>query len=297
MGSLEHNFHSRPFPQMHGSCTVARVLVVALLAQQLIDAQSTCQLRLSTPPNAKSLDLLWQVDNLFWVSQSKNANSQFDVYVVGDTLRLTPALFSMLTRTDDRPITNWNRIVFDARKITVAMPLVFDSATVELRAETIVWEPEGLITLKPYHGVSPSDGLKLTARTIDFSNAPPIPFDFDTDNWKSYPDNGADVAANMRWPRTLSLSARRLVPPKSYTSAAPDSWNWVRDLTRDRWDVLRGGSDATFSRRPYIIETGTQGESKYQSSLTSEMLWPSFFASKVERVFAQNPYDASGASF
>lgn len=271
------------------------VSILASTCQIELAAQSTCQLRLSVSGQSPSVDTLWQADNLFWVSQTQSSDSRYDVYVVGDTLRLSPASFPMLARTDDRPITNWNRIVFDARKIIIAMPLIFDSATVELRAESVVWEAEGRITLKaPRPGMS--DGVRIVAHSVDFSDAPPVPFDFDTDNWKAYPSNDKDISTDQRWKRFITLHAGKVTPPSGLTKQSADAWFWLRDLSRDRWDVLRGGPTAIHSRRPYSLKFEIEGDASYVDVLKNEMFWPAAFAGKVERVFSQSPYDASGTS-
>jgi hypothetical protein len=274
-------------------CVVCFLL--SFLASPLF-AQSNCPLRLSTFSRAKGSAELWSADNTYWVSYVALPNSRFEIVVVGDTLELTPSTFAMLSRTDDRPISNWDRLVFDARKIVVAMPLIFDSTAVEFRADEIIWEPEGRVALKTPPAANHTDGITIVSRRLDLSRAPAVPFDFETDNWAHYPSNDNDVQ-DGRWNRFLNISSDEVIPPAVANGRLADEWSWIRDLTRDRWDVLRGGKDSSFSRRPYHIGLHQAGGDVYTKSLTSTMLWPAAFASKVQRTFAQNPYDSTAAQF
>jgi hypothetical protein len=276
--------------------SVSFLLVLSFLASR-VQGQSGCPLRLTVAPQSPPVEALWNADALYWVSSSSPTAGAYDVLVVGDTLRLTPSSFPMLARSDDRPITNWRRIVFDARRIVVAMPLIFSSAAVELRAEEIAWEPEGRVVLRGGTPAGGHDGLTITASRVDLSRAPVVPFDFETDNWTAYPNDDADVAPQNRWARTLAINAGRLVPPAKLDTPPADSWVWLRTLTRDRWILLHGGRDGTFSRRPYVLKLGAEGEGRYQEDLRQSMLWPSALAAKAERVFSQNPYDPAGKEF
>lgn len=277
----------------------ARAVCLLTLAIGLCSAeargQGGCPLRLSVAANTAAPDALWQADGLYWVSHTSSTPGTFDVLIVGDTLRLTPAAFPMLARSNDRPISNWTHVVFDARRIVVAMPLVFSSTLVELRAEEIVWEPEGRVTLRNPPPIGQHDGLSITAQRVDLSRAPSVPFDFQTDDWSRYPSNDADVAPSSRWARSLAIQAETLTPPADTPPAEP--WTWLRTLSRDRWDVLRGGQTATFSRRPYHLMLNADGLARYSSELAATMLWPTAFASKVERVFSQSPYDPAAPGF
>ena len=257
--------------------------------------QGGCPLRLAVTANATPPEVLWQADGLYWVSHTSPTPDTFDVLIVGDTLRLTPAAFPMLARGNDRPISNWRHVVFDARRIIVAMPLVFSSTLVEFRAEEVIWEAEGRVTLRNPPPAGRQDGLAITARRLDLSNAASVPFDFETDNWSRYPSNDSDVTPSTRWARSLSIHVGTLTPPSS--DSPPDPWILLRTLSRDRWDVLRGGQNAAFSRRPYDLRLNDTGEAQYSSELASTMLWPSAFAGKVERVFSQNSYDPAAPAF
>ncbi|HWX36954.1 MAG TPA: hypothetical protein VNZ53_57275 [Steroidobacteraceae bacterium] len=290
-----------PLPQFDSPASffrITRVLlcifVLTVNSESAAVAQANCALRFGNQANARSLASLWDDDRLYWVSQQALANSRYDVIVVGETLRLDAATFPMLARSDDRPISNWRKVTFDARKIIIAMPLVFTSTQVEFRAEEIIWEPEGRIALKQPPDSTGSDGVKFVADRIDFTKAAIVPLDFDSDNWGAYSSNDKDIPSNRRWTRSIILAAGSV----SGTASSTDPWFWLRDLTRDKWDVLRGGTPATFSRRPYSISIGDRtATSKYLSVLKDEMLWPTAFASKLQRTFVQNPYDPNAQTF
>ncbi len=245
---------------------------------------------------APDFDALWQADNLYWVGSSQPTTGKFDVVIVGDVIVLTPKTFPMLARTDNRPISNWSKVTIDARVIVVGMPLIFGSTKVELRAQKIIWKPEGRISLKAPPGDG-GDGVQITAQEIDFSKAALRPFDFATDNWEAYPLNDADLAGASRWNRAISMHAAAVTPPDFVHDGRDDMWRWIRNLTQDRSFILRGGRTSQYSRRPYQFEVGAAGAVAYAHSLEREMLWPLAFASHVERAFVQRPYEPDTRAF
>src|ERR1700694_363644 len=85
------------------------LLFLIYFASYPLYAQGSCPLRLSTFSQAKSPAALWNADNIYWVSYVALPDSRYEVVIVGDTIELTPSSFSMLSRTDDRPISNWDK--------------------------------------------------------------------------------------------------------------------------------------------------------------------------------------------
>lgn len=239
----------------------------------------------------------WQRDrHCSVVARRSTATQRTNYYVCGDILHLSREAFPSLVRTDNTPNTGVEKIRFDARVLIVDMSLHFDTARVEMFAESIVWTGAGELRMRemPQTG---GDGLWIVAQHLDMR---PVltedrrPFVFTTNDWSYLTD-----ATKPAWPddrkRVVDVQCCHLTTGSQITANDDEAvFEWFRSLTLDRRYALDGQN----SRRPYHLRIGgPAAQERYETVLTQESRWPLEFGDKIARLFSAGPYVADDNAF
>jgi hypothetical protein len=225
----------------------------------------------------------WDSDQAYTVTANIDAKSSRRTYrITGDALRLSADNLPSLARDANAPNTKVRAVIFDARSITVDMPMYFDSAAVSLLAESIVFTHRGAVgfTSMPQPG---GDGLKITTSRLDLSQARSVPFEFETDNWSYLKEPN-----EKPWPddrkRQIEISAETLALPESVVGDEA-LFTYFRSLTLDRFH----GRDGDNSRKPYTLACEVAGATVAWRESLRTLVWPSELAAKAVRFLRRRP--------
>lgn len=145
----------------------------ALFSSFPVNAQGTgpvCSASLIDAADPVKINDRWAADLSFDVIKTQEADPSAPgsghrlnrYFIVGDRLELTGSEFPSLLRKLEDPNTQVSSIVFEGREILVDMPLVFDTAHVELRAERIEFGPHGRISFGKEPRIG-GDGVTILA--------------------------------------------------------------------------------------------------------------------------------------
>lgn len=214
-------------------------------------------------------------------------------YISGDTIHLSEADFPSLKRPANAGYTGVGSVTVDARLIIYDMPLVFDSTTVVLVAEQVIWTHLGELHL----GATPQvggDGITIITSRLDLSKVKQHPFVFYTDNWTpAWPDNAFPMNAKRKVEVYANIVIGQSDPPDRLSASYDEELlKFFRVLTLDHTVSRYPGS-----KLPYHLEIGSPAAMKRYNDSLLAALWPTAFAAKVARQFSQSPYDGQSNRF
>lgn len=257
-------------------------LLTATSAQSATDIPKTqlnCTRQLISGAFIADPAAAWDEDVSFSRGYKLDPSGTVTLYIVGDKIKLTRDSLPSLFRTRNLPNTKVQSVVFDAREIDLDMPVVFDTTTVTIYAQTVRVGPRASIVLT--QPPSKVDGVAIVADTIDFSHAPKHPLVFVT--------RAADWPITSKRLVTVVANSVRLRDAQTLTG---DQTLLARQLTLDEnYAEFAQPGDST---KAYSVDIGTpNARDQVAGYMHNTMLWPLETAEKIARQFSAAPFDAN----
>lgn len=231
----------------------------------------------------------WEEKEDFMIFNLKDKNGQTVKYITGDVIELTPTYFQDMFVPVGSSIYPYSKIVIDARKLVINMPLRFDSKTnVELFAEEMIFDSNGIIVIASAPNNQAVKKISLTAKTIDFSKAKKIPLQFITQNWSS-PTDGKK--------RELHLSVEELKGEFEKQVEPGDQDEGFKYFLRDHsLDKLFNMAGSPSRHSNYITASGAKALELYNQKLIAAH-WPDMTVKKLTRMLTLDAYNSKNKKF
>ena len=199
--------------------------------------------------------------------------------IIGDSLVIDQKHFESIIRSTSDPITNFDEITFDARRIVVTQPLTFTSSTVRLLAQEILITSNGSIALVSPPERSTGDGLLIVTQSLEVERGLKKPFLFYT--------RVADSAGPQR--SATIIAVKTVIDHVLLEDSQEDAQHTLLHLSLD-FPAPRGAPahDSLWS-----VTVGEPAKMQYLDYFRSEMSWPPYFAAKASKWLAQSYDDNS----
>lgn len=255
-------------------------LLLSLVSLSLIGCREVEVKSTLTPPpylykncivasSSSGISLDWDSDVSYSIEVNEKEKS---LRISGDRLIIDSAHFASIVRPIDSPISNYSKVTFDARHITIAGPLSFLSAKLRFLASEIEIGPNGFVALvgKP----TSADGLEIISRKLVVQNGYKKRILFKT-----------RPAGQGGESRTVKIVAEQIEVNGKGINSVGSAAKALGRLSMDYPDVPEKMSDS------WMFKVGNDASPIFNQAFTDEMVWPSYFSAKASKWFSRSSYD------